>query len=299
MKKYLYNIVLATLILMSTTVVKAANEVYYVNRNNIEMTEQEYNNLLALGFTEKYIAGMKQDEFLANKDLEATLLSTTKKYIETTTTMRNGIKITTSREITEEEAMQKKELQSQKVPNRGPAGNYYDGMVGISVFEMMTNIAAIGNTYMRFTNNAEWLVMPEDRFYDIIGIGIEADKVQMATGVVLNEQWVTTGGINDGDQTCAPKYVSTGGLAAFKLPSVSVQTLYMSFYFNVMKKPNVGTITSLYAVGDYAHAISNVTPSNLMSHISVSDAAGIMIDATYGTSYLGIPEAVASFVGTW
>ncbi len=299
MKKYLYNLVLATLILMSTTVVNAANEVYYTNRNNIEMTEQEYNTLLALGFTDKYIDGMNYEEFIANKDLDATLLSTTKKYIKTTTTMRNGIKIITSQEITEEEAMEEVELQSQKVPNRGPAGNYYDGMVGNSVFEMTTNISGIGNTYMRFMNHAEWLSMPEDRYYDIIGIGLDGDLVQLATGIVFNEQWVTTGGVHYNTQTCAPKYVSTGGLAAFKLPEDNIQTLYMSLYFNVMKQPNVGTITSLYAVGDYAHAISNVTPSNLMSHISVNDTSGLMIDSTYATSFLGISAAVASFIGTW
>ncbi len=130
MKKYLYSIVLATLILMSTTVVNAANEVYHINRKNIEMTEREYNNLLTLGFTEKYIDEMEHEEFLANKDLEGTRLSTTKKYYKRTTVMRNGIKSFTTQEITEEEAIKEKELQSQKVPYRGPAGNYYDGMIG-------------------------------------------------------------------------------------------------------------------------------------------------------------------------
>lgn len=294
MKKYLYSIVLATLILMSTTVVNAANEVYYTNRKNISMTEQEYNNLLNLGFTEKYIDGMEQEEFLANKDLEGTLLSTTKKYIKTTTAMRNGIKVTTSREITEEEA-----LQSQRVPNRAPAGNYYDGIIMTSVHSVTASIAGIGNTYMRFMNNVEWLDMPTSRYYDIIGIGMESSKVQFATGIVFKEEWVTTGGVHDNNQVCSPKYVNTGGLAVFKLPDDDIQSLDISLYFNVMKQDNVGTITTLYAVGDYAHAINNVTPANLLSHISVSDAAGIMIDSTYALDYLENSAAVASFVGTW
>ena len=299
MKKYLYNIVLATLILMSTTVVKAANEVYYVNRNNIEMTEREYNNLLTLGFTDRYIEGMQEEEFLANKDLEGTRLSTSKKYVKSTTAMRNGIKVTTSEEITKEEAMKEVEMQSQKVPFRGPAGNYYDGIVDISVFTMTTNITAIGNTYMRFMNNVEWLIMPDDTYNDIIGIGIESDKVQMATSVVFNEQWYTTGGVHGGDDVCTPKNTSTGGLAIFGLPSSSVQTLYMALYFNVKKKANVGTITSLYASGDYAHAISNVSQNNLLSHVSINTSYGIILDSTYDAYYLDTPIAVASFIGTW
>ncbi len=299
MKKYLYNIVLATLILMSTTVVNAANEVYYINRNNIQMTEEEYNNLLSLGFTEKYIDVMDEQEFLDNKDIEATLLSTSTKYYKTTTTMRNGIKLTTTQEITEEEATIEKELQSQGIPNRGPAGNYYDGVISTNTFAITTIISGIGNTYMRFTNNVEWFTIPSDRYYDIIGIGIEADKVQRATGIVFNQHWVRPNGESDHDDICAPKYVNTGSLAAFKLPEGSIQTYYMSAYFNVMKQPNVGTVTTLYAVGDYAHAINNVTPDNLMSHISISDSFGIMIDSTYGTSFVDLSPAVASFVGTW
>lgn len=299
MEKYLYKIVLATLILMSTTVVKAANEVYYVNRHNIEMTEREYNNLRTLGFTEKYIDGMEEEEFLANKDIEGTPISTSKKYIKTTTTMRNGIRVSTSREITYEEAMQEKELQSQNVPNRGPAGNYYDGMVANYVFEMTTNITGIGNSYIRFMNNAEWLVIPSDRYYDVIGIGFESSKVQFATGMIFKEEWVTTGGVHHNDQVCTPKYESTGGLAIFKLPDPDIVSLDIALYFNVMKQNGAGTITSLYAVGDYAHAICNVSPNNLLSHISINDTSGIMIDSTYSSCYLNTQEAVASFIGTW
>ena len=299
MKKYLYNLVLASLILMSTTVVKAANEVYYVNRYNIEMTEREYNNLLTLGFTDKYIDGMKEEEFIANKDLEATPISSSKKYFMTTTAMRNGIKVTTTREIAEEEAMREVELQSQRVPYRGPAGNYYDGVLSNSVFTMTVNITAIGSIYMRFMNNYEWLTMPTDRNYDVIGIGIEDNKVQMANSIVFNEQWYTTDGVHHTTEICTPKDTSTGGLAIFKLPNDSIQTLYMAGYFNVRKKANVGTITSLYATGDYAHAISSVTPSNLLSHVSINSSVGIMIDSTYGSSFLSNPAVSASFQGTW
>lgn len=294
MKKYLYNLVLAALILMSTTIVNASNEVYYINKENVEMTEREYNNLLGLGFTEKYIATMNQDEFLANKDLEGTVLAEAKRYIKTSTIMRNGIKITTSEEVTEEEA---RELQSHI--NRDPAGNYYDGMIMNSVILMTSRIAGIDDDTMRFMNTVEWLTLPSTRYHDIIGIGFDDDKVQFASIIVCKQDWDNEDGSYGYDYTCAPKYVSTGGLAVIKLPEGSVDNLESTIYFNVIKQNGAGTITLLYAVGDYAHAVSDVTPTNLMSHISVSESVGIIIDATYASYFEGISAAVASFVGTW
>ena len=296
MKKCLYNLVFATLILMNTTVVYASNEVYYINNNGIEISEEEYNNLLTLGFSDKYIAQMEEDEFLNNKDLEGTLLSKETKYIKMTTVMRNGIRNTIIEEITYEEAMI---LQSQSEHNRGPAGNYYDGLVGTSVFEMSTNITGIGNLYMRFMNNVEWLVIPSERYYDVIGIGMEGNKVQFATNMIFKQEWVTSGGVHQYDDVCAPKYDSNGGLVIFKLPEANITSLDIVLYFNVKKQNNVGTITSLYAVGDYAHAICNVSPNTLLSNISISAASGIMIDSPYSTCYQSTSEATASFIGTW
>ena len=296
MKKYLYSIVIAALILMCTPVVNASNEVYYINRNNIEMTETEYNNLLGLGFTRKYIDGMNMEEFLANKDLEGTVLSEAVKYVKTSTIMRNGIKIITSEEITEEEA---RELQSHKIIYRDPVGIYYDGMIMNSVFVMTTRIAEVDEDTMRFMHNVEWLVLPTNTYHDIIGIGFDSSKVQFDSIIVCKQVWVDEEYEEVDDYTCAPKYVNTGGLAVIKLPDVTVLSLESNIYFNVIKQNNAGTITSLYAVGDYAHAVSDVTPTNLLSHITVNDSSGIIIDATYADIFDAISPSVAAFIGTW
>ena len=298
MKKYLYNIVIATLILISTTVVNASNEVYYTNRQNIAMTESEYNNLLGLGFTEKQIELMDEEVFLENKDIEATFLESTDSYQMITTTIRNGIKYQTIREITEEEAMEEKELQSQD-PTRGPAGNYYDGLSYNSVQQITTSIAGISNTRMRFKVDSNWIVIPSERYYDILAIGIEASKVQIASTIVCRENWKTTGGVYDYQDTYYPKTESTGGSAIIELPSGNLEFLNSYLYFNVSKKSGVGTITSLVAGGDYAHAIASVNPSNVLSHYSVNYVGGISIDSTYDSSYSSISVAHASFSGTW
>ena len=298
MKKYLYNIVLATLILMSTTVVKASNEVYYINNENVEMTEEEYNNLLSLGFSEKYISGMDQEEFINNKDIEGTLLAETQKYIKTSTVVRNGIKTTTTEEISREEAMKEKELQSQNVPNRGPAGNYYDGMTYTSTISLTTKIVGISNSTMRYVNNMEWITIPTDRYRDIIGIGMEASKVQMSSLIAFKEEWVTSDGTPSHTKVCAPVYLSTGGLAIFDLPSGSLQSLEATLYYNVTKQSGVGTITSLYATGDYAHAISNISANTLVSNVLIN-VNGLSINYPYTYDFLSISPTVASFIGTW
>lgn len=298
MKKYLYTIVFAALILMNTTVVHASNEVYYINNNNIEMTETEYNNLLGLGFTEKQIYLMDQEEFLDNKDLEGTVLSETLKYIKNTTVMRNGIKYTTTEEITREEAMAEKELQSQGIPNRGPAGNYYDGIIVTTVLATTTKIVGISNTYMRFKTDTEWLTLPSDRYYDIIGVGMEAYNVEFGSIIVFKEHW-TTGGVTYTETICYPKYMSTGGLAIFELPNGSITSLDATLYFNVKKVENVGTINQLYAAGDYAHAISNVNPSDVLNYTTVNHGGGLVITPPYANTYQSNSAAIASFVGTW
>ena len=296
MKKYLYSIVFAALILMCTPVVNASNEVYYINKNNIEMTEAEYNNLLDLGFTRNYIDSMTTNEFIANKDLDGTVVSEARKFIKTSTIMRNGIKITRTEEITKEEA---EGLQSHKIINRDPAGNYYDGMIMNSVIVMTTKIVGLDDDTMRFMNTVEWLVLPANRHHDIIGIGFDSSLVQFDSIIVCKQLWVDEEYNDIYDFICSPKYVNTGGLAIIKLPEGTIQSLESNLYFNVIKQNNVGTITSLYAVGDYAHAVSDVTPTNLLSHITVNDSSGVIIDATYADIFESTSPAVAAFIGTW
>ncbi len=297
MKKYLYKLVIASLILISTTVVNASNEVYYTNRNNIEMTEEEYNNLLGLGFTERQIYDMDEDIFLQNKDINGEILATTDKYYKNTTVIRNGIKVNEVREITKEEALAEK--QSHNSPTRGPVGSYYDGLSANYVQELRTKIIGINNTYMRFKIDSEWLIIPSERYHDIIGIGIETSKVQIASTIVFKEKWYTTSNVHGEDTTCYPKDETTGGSAQMQLPSGSLQTLDSYLYFNVTKKANVGTITELNMCGDYAHATTSVDPNDMYYHYHMYFGPGLDIDYPYDLDYDDMGKACASFVGTW
>ena len=70
---------LLLLIFMLGPVVVFASE-NYVNYYGIEMNEEEYANLLGLGFTEDEIYHMESEEFNANKDIESSLEAVSTKY---------------------------------------------------------------------------------------------------------------------------------------------------------------------------------------------------------------------------
>lgn len=299
MKKYLYSIVIATLILISTTVVKASNEVYYTNRENIEMTETEYNNLLGLGFTEKQIYRMDEQTFLDNKDIEGTVLSESVKYLRNYAILRNGITTYRSKEITEEEAIRDRELQAQNPQYRGPVGSYYDGTVATNTISVKAKIIGISNTRMRLMTDVDWYTMPSYRYNDIIAAGFESTKVQFATGIIFREDWRDENGNDSYTTGCSPKQETNGGSAIFALPSGSLSQLEMYMYFNIKKASGVGTITELYSSGDYAHGTSYVSESNLYNHYNVTQPVGISMDSTYGSYYQSNSAAQASFIGTW
>ncbi len=90
-----------------------------------------------------------------------------------------------------------------------------------------------------------------------------------------------------------------GGSAIFTLPGGSLSQLESYVYFNVQKQNGVGTLYNLHSSGNYAHATSNVSHSDLYNHYTMDYATGIWVDSTYGTHYTTTSPAYASFVGTW
>ena len=152
---------------------------------------------------------------------------------------------------------------------------------------------------MRFKTDTEWLIIPSERYYDVIGIGIESAKVQIASSLVFREDWRTTNNVSGYETICRPKTMSTGGLAIYELPTGSLQSLEATFYFNVKKQTGVGTITSLYAGGNNAHATSNVSATNLFDYVVANYGGGVVVNSPYASYYSVGSPAYSSFVGTW
>lgn len=303
MKKYLYILMIATLILVSSTAVRASSEVYYTNRENIEMTEQEYNNLLGLGFTEKQIERMDYDEFMFNKDLEADVVSEVTQHVRTTVTIKNGIKTTTSTILDDEQYEEALEMQSMQslIPSYSPnvSGYFYDGLAYDSVKTLTSYIAIFNDTdYARYKMDMQWDVMPSTRSHDIIGIAIQNDRVHVVSIIKFRQDWETTGG-SFGHSSYGYDMVDTyGGSYVYELPTGSMSVMESYIYFNVAKNTGVGTITYLVASGDYAHAYNTVS-YQVKDHYGFRNTTGLDIEDPYYVNYDEIPMAHATFQGTW
>jgi hypothetical protein len=300
MKKFLYMIGVVSILLMHPHVANA--ESFYTNNNGIEMTESEYNNLLNMAFTEDQIERMDYQTFIDNKDLVGSVVADTIKYQKITTTIRNGIKTYAYSEVTEQEAMLGA-LQGVGTLNPGvspnASGTFYDGLSWDSYRIMESYIVNFDDVDMRYKVDVRWITMPSDRSYDIIGIGIEPAKVHLASLIMFRADWKTGSGDLDFTDVCSPKYETTGGSAVFELPTGSLQKLEAYTYFNVYKNNDVGTLNSIIAVGDYAHATDNVDVEDMFDYYTVNHVEGISVDEPYHNDYESSTAAVATFLGTW
>lgn len=299
-KKILYKFLVAALILVSAPAVLATSDMYYTNNEGYSMTEKQYNNLLNLGFTEKQIERMDYETFQKNKDIEARIVARDIKYIKTTTIMRNGIKFHTSESLTEEEMLSEVQAAKEQPPysTRGVPGTYYNGAAETDYKAIQMVIVNVDDYTMRYKLDTYWYIMPNNRSYDIMGIGIEANKVQINSGIDFREDWWTPSDTAGYTTANYPKIQNTGGVVLFPLPSGSLDSLEQYMYFTVDKKPGVGTVYDLTATGDYAHATVTVS-NNAYNYMSVNYVTGIEIDTPYANSFDEMDEAVANFVGTW
>lgn len=300
MKKFLYVVGLAFIILFYSYGVSAANEVYYINNHGIEMTEQEYNNLVQLGFTQREIEVMRRNVFEENKDIEGELVSTTTKYIKTTMSIRNGIRIFTQQEFpTRIAIVSDMQLNARQQPGFSPNvyGDYYDGLSMDTYRVITSDITNINNTTMRYKASMEFLNTPSERSNDILAVGIESTKVTRTTDSYFEQNW-RSNNLDDWNDVCAPKYQSTGVSAVYQLPTGSVSQLEAFIYFNVTKLNPNQTLSSITAVGTHAHAIETVDLDDIYDNYT-ADILGIYVYPPYDDSYSISPTAQAYFIGEW
>ncbi len=298
MRKILYTFLIVGALLFYATKVNALENPYYTNNNGLEMTEQQYHNLLELGFTVKQIERMDYTTFQDNKDLEATLEAEVGNYYKTTMTIRNGIEYYTTQLISEEQYLEEMQLQLEHPTELDRSGNYYNGISANSYKYIITRISTVNDDYKRYKVDAEWLQMPTKRSFDIMGIGVEANKINISSAIVFRQDWTYTGGSTGYDASCYPEETTTGSLVVFQLPSGSLSTLQSYAYFNVNKLPNVGLITELHATGDYAHATAT-SDSGAHNNVSINYITGLVISSPYINYYDEIVPAVATFLGEW
>ena len=290
MKNFIYTSF--ALLLLGCFVPTVNASAYYTNYNNIEMTEQQYNNLVQLGFTESEIYQMGTEEFEANKDINATLVSESNNYYKTTTITQNGITTSSSEVITEEQ------YQLEKNSNVPQSRSTYDGIITTDYKQMRTSITQVDQYQYRYKVTLTWLNMPSKRSYDIIGLGFQQALVQM-NSLVQFQQNFTVSGTSYSSVVCVPQEFDTGASAVFQLPTGSLSALSSYMYYNVRKHDDEEyTITEMDAGGDYSHATSSISETNATKH-SVNHATGIELQSSISDKYDSIPVATASFYGSW
>ena len=261
---------------MSTGQVNAAN---YKNYFGVEITNQEYNTLINLGFTEEEIYYMSEETYLENKDANATLVSQNTKYYKTIYTDLAGNPY--NLEITKDEYESQPNLNTRATVN--------------TEYKQMTSILSQNGSKFRYKVSLGWKNMPSKRSFDIIGVGF-SDNVYIDSSVYFNFYWCKSSGTCITDASYYnKKSTSTGGAAVFDFPDDAV-SLSATLYYDVSKNTS-NTITSLSMCGDYAHATSNVSVGSV-SNYNIS-RIGIELGSSIISKYDEIPCAISTWSGSW
>lgn len=253
----------------------------YINYFGIEMNEEEYDNLINLGFTPDEIYHMSEETFIQNKDIESTLEVQNNKYYKTVYTDLSGNSY--SAEISKDEY----DNQSGITPR---------GTVNTEYKTMTSSLTRNNNNTFRYKVTVLWKNIPSTRSYDIIGVGFN-DEVYISSFVYFTYHYcdsynncTTSGEYHD------KKTLSTGGSAVYKVPSGDLASLSATLYYDVSKN-TTNTITELSMYGDYAHATTNVTPYLYTNH--TVNNSGLQLYSSIISKYDAIPYAQSSWIGTW
>jgi len=258
MKKLFLLIVSAILFLPFTTLA----DTYYIENGNVEITEEQYNNLLNLAFQPNEIYRMSEEEFNANKDLRGTIVS-------------EGI------------------LDLSEFPQLGlnpdvtcgcDNGNArVSGYCQTAYKKMSAYIVDLGG-YYRYKVTLEWLQMPAKRSWDIIAIGYDPDVVQVALSSTFHQSWCYSSGTCDGSYQGYYYSLDDAEMVVFDLPNGSNVTSMDSYlYYEVIKADGATNTGTLESYSDYAHATTTLSSAPSIDKLDFMNQ--IWYVNPYGTYY--------------
>lgn len=291
MSNLVFIIVLILTSFISTVNAQEININNIINNNGITITETEYNNLINLGFTDNEILNMKNNEFEENKNLMGSVVSTNDKYYKITTKYdrENNIISNTAEEINEYIYNNYNLITNQAIPRSS------NGYTETSYKKMTTQIIQLSYGY-RYKNTVEWKNIPSTRSYDLIGIGIDT-SVYISSDIVFQQNYCYSNGSCSSSNVSSIKNSTTGGAALFKLPTSSSITSMNSYIYFMVSKSSNATLNSMYAYGDYSHAVKNTSSSN--SNYYSINKMGLNLYSSIVDDYDEIPVAKATWTGTW
>lgn len=167
--------------------------VYYVNSNNVEMTEVNYNKLIQLGYTKRELEFLTLDEYIEKSGfiVKNTIVDT---YVQKTTINEMGTPNSTKQIISKQQALLEME-QKNNIHTRTAteSSNYVDEYKEFSFFGS-TIIDSDGNKKYFVKVNMDWLITPEQRYTDIIAL-IISDAVQIESqnsNIIFDSSFIYT-----------------------------------------------------------------------------------------------------------
>lgn len=278
MKRILLLITLFTIIIsLNVSKVKASETHFYINNNNIEISEEQYINLINLGFTEQEISNMSKSTFESNKDIVGELVYQQTKYYKS---INDGLNNYTY-EIDETEY-----LNHNNIELRGTIQTHY--------LSITTSITRLSDTF-RYKVSTNWLDFPSVKNFDVIAIGMN-NQVYISSDVYFELIYCDTSSCYE-STACSPKKTSNGGGASFKLPNVTYTSLSSILYFEVSKNTS-NTITNLSMCGAYAHAGTTSATLTDATNYTLS-SSGISFNAGSVGKFDIVQCSSASWSGSW
>ena len=163
---------------------------FYINRNGIEISQSQYNNLLELGFVDDEIYNMSIEEFDYNKDIRGDVVTSDERYFKTIILYENEEALKNEddnmiRDVFTYEVDDEEYNNSEKLS--GNISFFANGVdtapATVNYKKLTTTISYISssNRY-RFKNSLEWKKMPKVRSYDLSGIAIGTFNVTPVSG---------------------------------------------------------------------------------------------------------------------
>lgn len=246
------------------------NDCYLINNNNICMSNEEYNNLINLGYNHIEILGISETEFDANKNLNGFIVSENVSYF-----FNDQI-------ITKEEYDDISDNQTFFSP------------IETTAKKMNTTIISVNGRY-RYKVSLEWKKMPSTRSNDIIAVGLNSNKVSYYGNRTFSMTYCNSNNNCTTSNSATFKNSSTGLGASFGLPTGTLSSLNMYFYYDVQKSAN--QVTSMSAYGDYSHATVSIS-APAATNYSVN-TSGIILGSSIVNYYDEISPSIANWSGNW
>lgn len=163
-----------------------------------------------------------------------------------------------------------------------------------TTYKKLTTSISSNGSYYRYKAVLNWKEIPKVRSYDIIGIG-RYGSVKVKGTPSFEMEYCTSGKCTT-TTSATKKNFTNGSGASFKLPTGSIDTMQVTYYYDVEKNTDA-TILTQKATGDYSHATTIVTSTESQKY-QVS-SLGISLDSAIYNKYDSISSATATWSGSW